>query len=150
MIVRIKSPSQLPAEITQSAFKMHHRIHAVTQTRTLPLWWKWWVCVISIPVNWQQMANNNQDKDRVWPLPLCLSKDLVLPWWLGWGTCLPLLSCILQGQPHTPLEVRCHQGISLGSPFTSFQPVTPTNTETNWEMVRVRWQHETKHLFPPK
>lgn len=86
-------------------------------------------------VNWQQTVNTDMDKDQALTLPpLTVPKGFALPWRQGHGTCLPLLSRILQGQPYTQLEVRCHPGLSLRSPLTSPQPLTPTNTETNWEM----------------
>lgn len=138
-----KATSQLPAEITQSALRFDTPMCLVSSEQTR-------VCggyVFYVSVNWQQMVNTDQDKDQSFD-PTTVPQGPVLPWWPGQGTCLPLLSRILRGQPHTQLEVRCHPGLSLRSPLTILQPLTSTNTETNWDWGRRveggggrRWQN---------
>lgn len=90
------------------------------------------------------MSNNNQYKDSSDPLfPRWSPKGLVLPWWLGQGTCLTLLGRIFQGQPHTQSEVRGHPGIPLRSRLASFQPLTPTNK--HWNKLR-DWEKEVTKI----
>lgn len=88
-------------------------------------------------------------KTKLWPYtPPTVPKGPVLPWWPGHGTCLPLLSCILQGQPHTPSEVRCHPGLSLRSPLASPQPLTPTLKQIErWGREGGGRDNEMKHIY---
>lgn len=60
-----KAPSQLPAEITQSAQGLPTRAQSLTLILTVLRW----VCVLSTRVNWQQMVNTDQDKDQALTLP---------------------------------------------------------------------------------